>query len=1102
MLRHLALVSLLAAPALAADTPSSSPYTAEVVLAPKPRPARPALKPSTLPLEFIPNERIALIGNGQGETLAMSGHFETLLHARFPQHRLVVRNFARPADEVAKQQRSTDYTKLDDPISVFSADTYLCFFGANESHAGPEGLANFKADYAKFLDSFANKYPRDDTGAKARFVLISPVAFEGARDGFLPDGVKENANLKLYAQAVEELAKQRDLAFAEVFEPTSNAFAKEPHLQFTHNGLLPNEKGNLVIAEALDQALFTSTNPAQPGSPEYQKLLTAVADKAWVHAQDHRMLNGWYVYGGRRTLDTETFPLEIIKIRNMVAVRDHVVWSLAQGIEAQPDDSQTGELFVPKTGFGTKPYSEPKELKYNSPEESIAEMSVPEGYEVQLVASEREFPEVRKINQVNFDAKGRLWAASMSTYPQWKPGEPRPSCKLMIFDDLDAKGRAQKMTVFYDKLICPTGFEFYKDGVIVVDEPRLIFLKDSDGDDKADVVIPLSDGWATDDTHHTIGAFEWSNGGLLHMLEGVSMSTAVETPWGPVRNLGSPGCYVLDPLTQKIRRFTTPGYGNPWCYVFDQWGQGFVGDGTTPQQHWDSPLSTAFTSKRKGLNTLFDGMGMRPNVGNEFILSRHFPDNAQGLFIYACVINMHGLTTFNLGDDGAGYKGARRKKTVEGKQVPDDLLASTEANFRPTDPMIGPDGALYFGDWHTALLGHMQYSQRDPNRDFKHGRLYRLVNKNKPLLTPVTQHGKSIPELLEQLKEYEPRTRYRARRELGGRATAEVTAAVKTWVAQLDATSADHDRLLCEALWVQQWHHAVDVELLTKVLRAPTGEARAAATRVLADEWTRVPKALQLMTPQIMDSFARTRLEAIRALSFEPSLESVELILQSLNQPSDYWIDYTLEMAMAALEPVWKPAFAAGTLAKNNPKGLEYATRLDHLSKPEGAAEAALKKALAGGLKEKEYQEAFKTIAKAKGSADNGKAIARRICIACHKFGPEGIDYGPPLNGVGKRLKKEEIVESIIEPNAKLDPKYVTTNIETKAGLAMTGFVESETAEAIHFKLPGGIIQIIPKADLQKRDILKQSSMPEGLGNTMSSGEFLDLVEFLHSLNR
>lgn len=1059
-----------------------------------PATARPALPASAIPLKFSKGERVAMIGGSFGDALGRDGTFEALLHSRFPKEELVIRNFCRPADEVAVRQRPSNYTAIDDPMRVFGPDTFLCFFGFNESFAGEAGVEKFKADYEKFLDAQAKAYPRDASGASPRFVLVSPPAFEGANDGFLPDGKTQNTNLAIYAKAVAEVAKKRGLAVADVFAGTAGLFNGKAGLQFTTDGAILNPAGAREVAQLLDRGLFETTNPAKEG-PAFEKLRAAAADKDWVHAQDYRMLNGWYVYGGRRTHDTQTFPLEYVKIRNMVAVRDRYVWDIAQGkpAPAKPDDSKTGELFVPKTMFGTQPKKEPKEIKYPTPEESIATMKVPDGFEVQLVGSEREFPALANVNQLNVDNKGRVWVSCMSTYPQWKPGDAKPNDRLVILSDLDPKtGRAGKSTVFYDKLICPTGFEFWNGGVIVVDEPRLIWLKDTDGDDKADVVVELSDGWATDDTHHTIGAFEWSPGGLLHMLEGVSLSTAVETPWGPFRRSGKPGCYVFDPRSRKLRHFDTPGYGNPWCYTFDKWGQGIVGDGTTPQQHWETPLSGAEFSGRKGLNTILGSAdGMRPNVGTEFILTRQFPDEWQGAFIFACVINMNGLTTFDIRDDGAGFKGARRKGG-------DLLFAQDNMTFRPTDPQIGADGALYFGDWSAALIGHMQYSQRDPNRDHSHGRVFRLVNTKKPLLAPVTQFGKTVPQLLEQFREYEPRTRYRARRELRDRPTAEVLGAIKAFLAKVPATDGDYDRLSLECLWVQQGHHAVDVELLKKVLRAKTGEARAAATRVLSDEWERIPNGIELMKPQATDEFARVRCEVIRAMSFVKSKESVETVLLAATKPRDYWIDYTLTATLSALEGVWKPALTANDIAKNDPAGLALLKEMETASQPGGAAVTALKKFLAApDMPAKERGKVIAEIAKAKGNADSGKAVFRRICIACHKWGGEGIEYGPAMNGVATRLKREIIIESILEPNAKVDPQFTTTTVETKAGAAFAGFVTAETADTLTLKVAGGVSQPIKIADIKKRESQKVSSMPEGLANAMSPGEFLDLVEFL-----
>lgn len=442
---------------------------------------------------------------------------------------------------------------------------------------------------------------------------------------------------------------------------------------------------------------------------------------------------------------------------------------------------------------------------------------------------------------MSFDNKGRLWVSTMPSYPLWKPGDPKPSDKLVILEDTDGDGKADKSTVFYDKLHCPTGFQFYNGGVLVVDQPRILWLKDTDGDDKADVVVHVLDGWATEDTHHTVGAFEASHGGLLHMMEGVAMSTTVETPWGPFRNFGSSGCYVLDPRTWKISHYVTPGYGNPWCFVYNEWNQGFPGDGTGANQHWDTPLSGKQFQGRKGLNAVFPTEGMRPVVGSEFLVSRQFPDDVQGQFIYACVINTNGMPRWTFSDDGAGYKGTRVRHDPKDAKSPFDLIKSTDKHFRPVDPQIGPDGALWFGDWANPLIGHMQYSQRDPNRDHVHGRIYRLVYKDKPLLKPVTQFGKTVPELLNQLSEYEWRTRARVRNEIHSHTAAEVLPLVKEWVSKLDKSNKDYDRLCCEALWIQHSFHAVDVELVKQVMGCKTPDAKAAATRVVADERDYLP---------------------------------------------------------------------------------------------------------------------------------------------------------------------------------------------------------------------------------------------------------------------
>jgi putative heme-binding domain-containing protein len=1091
-----------------ADAKEADPFkTAREMLTPQLRPARPALPPSALPLQFLEGERVALFGNSTAERMNLFGHFEALLHQRFPEKKLVVRNFARPADEVANRQRAGDYTKLDDPVAAFGADTYLLFFGFNESFAGPDAVEKFKEGYLNLLGELATRYPRDDAKAPPRFVIVSPIAVEATGDPLMPDADAQNKSLALYRDAARDVAAKKGLAFVDLFDATRDAFAAEPGRQFTINGCHVNEAGDKLVATLLDDKLFGSPSSHQLAADAFAALRAAVIDKAWVAMQDHRMVNGWYVYGGRRTWDTETFPREYLKLRNMAAVRDAYVWDIAAGrpVPPQPDDSKTGDLIVPQTRFGEprQAYSENPEggPAIKSPEDVIKTCTVPEGFEMRLFADERKFPEIAKPVQLAFDSKGRLWISTMPSYPQWKPGDQKPADKLVILEDTDGDEKADKSTVFYDKLHCPTGFQFFDGGVLVMDQPRMLWLKDTDGDDKADVVVHVLDGWATEDTHHTSGAFEASPGGRLHMLEGVAMSTALETPWGPFRNYGSSGAYVLDPRTWRISHFVTPGYGNPWCYVFDEWGQGICGDGTGANQHWDSPLSSKQYGGRKGMGPVFSTEGMRPVVGSEFLRTRQFPDDVQDQFIYACVINTNGMPRWKFSDDGAGFKGERVRHDPNDPKTPFDLIKSTDKHFRPVDPQIGPDGALWFGDWANPLIGHMQYSQRDPNRDHIHGRIYRLVYTPKPLVAPETQAGKPIDEVLEQLKSPEWRTRYRARADLQARPRDQVLAAANAWLGRV-ASDPAAERLATEVLWLQESFHAVDPGLLTRLLESPGPNARAAAVRVLADERDRIPDTEARLIAKAGDPHARVRTEAVRGLSFFATMPAMQAVIAAANiEPSDRFIAYTCDAALGANIDVWKKDHEAGTFVSKGTPAFAIIESVLGLDKKAAEITPHLKILLSKDPKsDEERNKAMTALAGITGgNKDNGKQVFRRVCVACHKVYNEGANLGPDMSGVGKRLDSYKLVESIIDPNAQVDDKYLSTLVVTADGRSISGLLVSESPEEVVI-FDGKEQKRIAVSEIDERMKLKQSSMPEGLAATLSPNELLDVVEFLRSL--
>ena len=164
---------------------------------------------------------------------------------------------------------------------------------------------------------------------------------------------------------------------------------------------------------------------------------------------------------------------------------------------------------------------------------------------------------------------------------------------------------------------------------------------------------------------------------------------------------------------------------------------------------------------------------------------------------------------------------------VKGTQIEDLLVSKNDRNFRPTDFEIGDDGALYVADWQNVIIGHMQHNVRDPNRDKKHGRIFRIKVKDRPLMKHVNVVGQPLPVLLDLLKHNTYNIRLRARFELSSRDTDEVIKATKAWLKKNKDPNAQ-----LEGLWVHQQHNVVNKELLQSLLNSNERNAHIAAKTV------------------------------------------------------------------------------------------------------------------------------------------------------------------------------------------------------------------------------------------------------------------------------
>ena len=348
---------------------------------------------------------------------------------------------------------------------------------------------------------------------------------------------------------------------------------------------------------------------------------------------------------------------------------------------------------------------------------------------------------------MTWDSRGRLWVTVMPSYPHWKPKD-KLADKVLVFEDTNGDGVADKCDVFADGLHVPTGIEFYDGGIFVGAQPDLMYLKDTNGDGKADVKIRVLHGLDSADTHHAENSFANGPGGALFFQEGTFHQTQVETPYGPPIRNSNAGVYRYEPRTMKFGVYTSYGFANPHGHVFDHWGQDFITDGTGNVNYWAAAFTghTDYPRKHKGVNSFFK-QRTRPAAGTEIISSRHFPDEFQGDYLIANVIGFQGLQRYKIFDDGAGF----------GAKEVEPIVFSTDPNFRPTDIELGPDGAIYFLDWQNSIIGHMQHNLRDPSRDTTHGRIYRVTAEGRELLKPKNYEKFSIPELLDELKMPEDR---------------------------------------------------------------------------------------------------------------------------------------------------------------------------------------------------------------------------------------------------------------------------------------------------------------------------------------------------------
>lgn len=375
-----------------------------------------------------------------------------------------------------------------------------------------------------------------------------------------------------------------------------------------------------------------------------------------------------------------------------------------------------------------------------SPAEALKKMKVPEGFTVELVASE---PDIVNPVAMTIDEKGRFWITESLEYPRREAGPGRD--RIKILEDTDGDGKIDKVTVFAEGLNIPSGIAVGYGGVWVANAPDILFMQDTDGDGKADKQEVIVTGFGRFDTHELPNSLTWGPDGWLYGLNGVFNPAHIKHKGKEYKFTCA--MFRIHPRTRDFEVFCE-GTSNPWGIAFDPEGCAFVSacvidhlwhltetgyylrqGGPYPPHTWILPSIVGHKHQKAAY------------CGIHYFDSDAYPEKYRDKLYMG---NIHGgcINVDSLTRDGSTYRG---------KPEP-DFLTANDAWFMPVVQKTGPDGCLYILDWYDRY-----HCYQDANRDPKgiereKGRLYRVRYKDTPRAPKFDLAKETDEQLIERLK--------------------------------------------------------------------------------------------------------------------------------------------------------------------------------------------------------------------------------------------------------------------------------------------------------------------------------------------------------------
>jgi putative heme-binding domain-containing protein len=506
-----------------------------------------------------------------------------------------------------------------------------------------------------------------------------------------------------------------------------------------------------------------------------------------------------------------------------------------------------------------------------SPAEAIAKMTVPEGFAVEVVASE---PDIVNPVAMTFDERGRIWVTESLEYPRRQPGPGKD--RIQVLEDTDGDGRADRFTVFAEGLNIPSGIAVGAGGVWVANAPDILFMQDTDGDGRADKQELVITGFGRDDTHELPNSLTWGPDGWLYGLNGVFNRSHIEYR-GKTYDFTC-ALFRIHPRTREFELFAE-GTSNPWGVAFDRNGSAFVS--ACVIDHLWHLTESGYYHRQGGpyppftwkLDSIVKHRHQQAAYcGIHYFDSDAYPEPYREK-LYMGNIHGNGINSDTLRRDGSTYFATEN----------DDFLSANDAWFMPVVQKTGPDGCLYILDWYDRYHCY-QDANRDPKGiDRLKGRLYRVRYKDTPRAEPFDLAKESDDKLIERLHSSNIFYRDLAQRVLRERRNATTLPRLERVV--LDDGEPRKARM--HALWTLIGAGSLDVEFHTKLLRHADASFRAWGVRAAGNQRKVDPRVRELVVSLAGDPAPEVVLQVAIAARKLEGVDAMKLLYETLCQAGD-----------------------------------------------------------------------------------------------------------------------------------------------------------------------------------------------------------------------